>query len=79
MFCERSLFLMLLECWERRIGCRLYVNLGHYDPVKEITRRLYPNDHPEAQFCLEISYRSLAWPFTPFSRFRHSPTLESVS
>jgi len=51
MRCERSSIPALIMCWERRIGCRLYWFLGPYDPVKEITRRLYPNDQPEAR-CL---------------------------
>jgi len=35
------------------------------DPVKEISHRLFPNDHLEAQPWLMTSYRSLALPFTP--------------
>ena len=71
---ERSSIPSLIECWERRIGCRLDDFLGHYDPVKEITRRLYPNDQHEAGVSPVTSYRSLAWPFTPLSGFRPSST-----
>ena len=35
-----------------------------FDPVKEISLRLYPNDHLEAPEKRMTSYRSLAWPFT---------------
>jgi len=73
---ERPCILALIECWERRIGYRLDVFLGHSDPVKEITRRLYPNDQPEARRLPETSDRSLAWPFTPLAGFRRSPTGE---
>jgi len=74
MGCERSCLLALIRCWERRIGCRLDCFLGPCDPVKEITRRLYPNDQPEARFLSVTSYRSLAWPFTPLAGVRRSPT-----
>ena len=76
MFCERSSTLALIEFWERRIGFRLYCLLGRFDPVEEITRRLYPNDQREARFWPVTSYRSLACPFTPLSGFRPSPTGE---
>lgn len=65
MLCERSSFLMLLLCWKRRIGCRLHSAFRAFDPVKEITRRLYPNDQHEARLLPVTSDRSLAWPFTP--------------
>ncbi len=74
MGCERSCIPTRIECWERRIGYRLDCLLGHCDPVKEITRRLYPNDQREARFDPVTSYRSLAWPFTPFVGFRLPPT-----
>ena len=45
---ERSRFPILLQCWERRIGFRLYVLARAFDPVKEINLHLFPNDHPEA-------------------------------
>ncbi len=64
MFCDRSWNLML-QRWERRIGCRLDVSFRAFDPVKEITRRLPPNDQLEARTCPVTSYRSLAGPFTP--------------
>ena len=62
MFCERSSRLMLLdllECWERRIGFRLDLFFRAFDPVKEITRRLFPNDHLEARLFPVTSHRSL--------------------
>jgi len=78
MTCERSIFSMLLECWEKRIGSRLDMNLKAYDLVKEINSHLLPNDHLEALVAFwrksVTSYRSLVWPFTPQSRFRF-PTM----
>ena len=75
---ERSIFLMLLECWEKRIGSRLDVSFRALDPVKEINSHLLPNDHLEAWLAfwrtLVTSYRSLVWPFTPHLRFRF-PTM----
>ncbi len=65
MACERSRFPMAYRCWERRIGCRLDAIFRAFDPVKEITRRLYPNDQLEARWLPATSDRSLAWPFTP--------------
>jgi len=79
MRCERSLLLALLRCWERRIGFRLDFDLGRFDPVKEITRRLYPNDQREARLRPLTSNRSLAWPLTPDYGFRLPPTRESLS
>lgn len=55
----------VLSHWERRIGCRLDWKFRAFDPVKEITRRLPPNDQLEARFWPVTSYRSLAGPFTP--------------
>lgn len=56
-------------CWVRRIGFRLH---SRYDPVKEITRRLFP---PRKARCVPVtSNRSLAWPFTPLAWFRLTPT-----
>ena len=52
-------FLVLLGCWERRIGFRLHVDFRAFDPAKEITRRLFPNDHLEAPCQRMTSYRSL--------------------
>ena len=66
MFSERSSRLTLLNligCWERRIGFRLHVSFRAFDPVKEITRRLFPNDHLKAPACYRFGrvtlYRSL--------------------
>lgn len=55
----------MLRGWARRIGCRLDNKFRAFDPVKEITRRLPPNDQLEARFWPVTSYRSLAGPFTP--------------
>ena len=55
----------MLRRWERRIGCRLDWSFRAFDPVKEITRRLSPNDQLEARSLPVTSYRSLAGPFTP--------------
>ena len=62
MSSDRSLrpsSLFLLGCWERRIGFRLHADVRAFDPVKEITRRLFPNDHLEAPCLRMTSYRSL--------------------
>lgn len=67
---ERSKFLILIWSWERRIGFRLYELSRAFDPVKEITLHLFPNDHPEARLVPVTSNRSLVWPFTPLSGFR---------
>lgn len=71
---ERLCILTVLECWERRIGFRLHVQSRAFDPVKEITRRLFPNDHLEARHPPVTSHRSLAWPFAPLWGFRFPPT-----
>ena len=70
MSCERTMFPTQLSSRERRIGFRLHVLSRAFDPVKEITRRLFPNDHPEARRHPATSHRSLAWPFTPLLGFR---------
>ena len=69
---ERSMSLMLRR-WGRRIGFRLHVSFRAFDPVKETTRRLFPNDLPEARFWPVTSHRSLVRPFTPLG-FRLVPT-----
>ena len=61
-------------CWVRRIGFRLHAFFRAFDPVKEITRRLFPNDPREARYASVTSNRSLAWPFTPLAGFRLTPT-----
>lgn len=43
MICERPNALNLLLDLGRRIGLRLDVCVGHYDPVKELSLRLFPN------------------------------------
>ena len=70
MACERPMGPMLLRCWERRIGFRLHAFSRAFDPVREITRRLFPNDHREALCRRMTSYRSLARPFTPLLGLR---------
>ena len=71
---ERSKLSMRYRCWERRIGDRLDAWTRAFDPVKELTSRLLPNDHHEAWPRLApwpvTSYRSLVWPFTPFFGLR---------
>ena len=61
---ERSWCPMLWH-WERRIGCRPDRAVRAIDPVKEICRRLPPNDQLEARTGPVTSDRSLAGPFTP--------------
>ena len=55
----------MLERWGRRIGCRPDRFVRAVDPVKEICRRLPPNDQLEARDFPVTSYRSLAGPFMP--------------
>jgi hypothetical protein len=72
----------MLWRWERRIGCRPDRAVRAFDPVKEICRRLPPNDQLEARNFPATSDRSLAGPFTPSSAalarrargFRRIPT-----
>lgn len=54
----------------RRIGFRLNALLGHCDPVKELSLRLFPNSPHRARVQPVTLDRSLVWPFTPFSRLR---------
>ncbi len=49
----------------RRIGLRLNVILGHCDPVRELSLRLFPNSPRKARYMSVTLYRSLLWPFTP--------------
>ena len=73
MFSERPTALDLLEDLGRRIGFRLDVNLGHFDPVKENSLRLFPNSLLKARLKYHwpvTLYRSLVWPFTPYFGFR---------
>ena len=65
MVCERPNALNLLLDLGRRIGLRLDVCVGHYDPVKELSLRLFPNSPHKAQVRLVTLNRSLVWPFTP--------------
>ena len=75
MLCERPNAPDLLSGLGRRIGFRLDVRLGHFDPVQENSLRLLPNSllktrfWPVSQFPV-ILYRSLVWRFTPLSGFR---------
>jgi hypothetical protein len=66
------------RCWERRNRYQAECSNRAFDPVKENTRRLFPNDPHEAQppvshWGLVTSHRSLVRPFTPIG-FRLSPT-----
>ena len=70
MICERPNALNLLEDLGRRIGLKLDVNLGHFDPVKELSFRLFPNSPHKARVFPVILNRSLVWPFTPHLGFR---------
>lgn len=70
MICERPNALDLLMNLGRRIGLRLDVNLGHCDPVKELSLRLFPNSPHRARMRPVILHRSLVWPFTPLSGVR---------
>lgn len=70
MVCERPNALNLLRNWGRRIGLRLDSYVGHCDPVKELSLRLFPNSPRKARFCPVTLYRSLVWPFTPRVGFR---------
>lgn len=75
MICERPNALNLLEDLGRRIGIRLDVCLGHCDPVKELSLRLFPNSPRKARFWPDslfpvTLYRSLVWPFTPHPGIR---------
>ena len=70
MICERPNALNLLLDLGRRIGLRLDVCVGHYDPVKELSLRLFPNSLRKARFWPVTLYRGLVWPFTPHSGFR---------
>ena len=65
MVCERPNALNLLLDLGRRIGFRLDCVLGHFDPIEELSLRLFPNIPRKAQACLVTLNRSLVWPFTP--------------
>lgn len=65
MICDRSNTLNLLKISGRRIGLRLDCILGHCDPVKELSLRLFPNSPHRARIRPVILHRSLVWPFTP--------------
>jgi hypothetical protein len=70
LICERPDALNLLRNLGRRIGFRLNVVLGHCDPVKELSLRLFPNSPRKARRMPVTLYRSLVWPFTPHPGFR---------
>lgn len=70
MICERLNALNLLVNLGRRIGLRLDCDVGHCDPVKELSLRLFPNSPRKARFAPVTLYRSLVWPFTPHPGFR---------
>ena len=67
---ERPDALNFLLSLGRRIGFRLDLCLGHCDPVKELSLRLFPNSPRKARFAPVSLYRSLVWPFTPDPGFR---------
>ena len=70
MICDRSNTLNLIEDLGRRIGLRLNDNLGHCDPVEELSLRLFPNSPHRARIRPVTLHRSLVWPFTPHLGFR---------
>jgi hypothetical protein len=70
MISERPNALNLLRNLGRRIGLRLDCYVGHCDPVKELSLRLFPNSPRKARFAPVTLYRSLVWPFTPHPGFR---------
>ena len=51
MICERPNALNLLRNLERRIGLRLDCYVGHCDPVKELSLRLFPNSPRKTRFA----------------------------
>lgn len=67
MVCERPMRPTLLEVLGEADRFQAGSPRRAVDPVKEIRRRLLPNDHLEARYEPETSYRSLAWPFTPLT------------
>lgn len=70
MICERPNALNLLVDLGRRIGLRLDCHVGHCDPERELSLRLFPNSPRKARFWPVTLYRSLVWPFTPHLGFR---------
>ncbi len=70
MICERPNALNLLLNSGRRIGLRLNRVLGHYDPVEQLSLRLFPNSPHRAWIRPVTLHRSLVWPFTPHLGFR---------
>ena len=66
MICDRLNALNLLLDLGRRIGLRLNVNLGYFDPVRKLSLRLFPNSPHKARVRSVILHRSLVWPFTPY-------------
>ena len=59
MICDRPNALNLLMNSGRRIGLRLNGILGHYDPVLELSLRLFPNSPHRARLRSVILNRSL--------------------
>lgn len=70
MICERPNAPDLLENSGRRIGLGLDRLVGHCDPVKELSLRLFPNSPHRARVRPVILHRSLVWPFTPHPGLR---------
>jgi len=65
MDCERPNALDFVRDLGRRIGFRLNCCVGHCDPVKELSLRLFPNSPHKARLRPVTLDRSLVWPFTP--------------
>ncbi len=65
MICERPDAPDFVRNLGRRIGLRLDCSLGHCDPVKELSLRLFPNSPHKARVRPVTLDRSMVWPFTP--------------
>jgi len=70
MDCERPNAPDFVGDLGRRIGLRLDVDLGHCDPVQELSLSLFPNSPHKARAQPVTLNRSLVWPFTPLSGLR---------
>ena len=68
MVCERPNALDFVGDLGRRIGFRLDCVLGHCDPVKELSLRLFPNSpHRRVRIRPVTLHRSLVWPLSSFA------------
>jgi len=70
MICDRPNALNLLENSGRRTGLRLNRSLGHCDPVKKLSLRLFQDSPHRAWFRPVTLHRCLVWPFTPRPELR---------